>query len=132
MSRTDAPSVRPCACTVCRDAARFAKQTLVEISPSARVLLDMPQSTAEFLAAEQKFHGDELVRLQAAFDFAGRGKCLMAPPITLDIPALPVADEFREKIEFYRKHAMGPRMTHRRGRRIEIKKPRVPGSYIIR
>ena len=131
MSRTDprrGQAVRlhglPRRCAVCQaDAGR-------DISPSARVLLDMPQSTAEFFAAEQKFHGDELVRLQAAFDFAGRGKCLMAPPIVLDIPTLPAVDVFREKIEFYRKQAMGPRTPHRRARIAPKKRPRV--SYLIR
>jgi len=130
----------PCACTVCRDAARLAKVVLRDVSPAAAVLLEIPQDTPEFRAAEQKFHSDEIGRLQFAYDEIGRGRCELVPPPRLDtspapappIPELPDADAFRDRVEFYRKHAMKPRMIHRR-RSITMKKnPRIPGSYVIR
>ena len=105
----------PCACKVCRNAAQLAKQALAEVSPSAAVLLLMPQGTPEFLAAERTFHADELTRLQEAYNYAGRGKCLMAPTPKPDTPppqtltpieTLPDPDAFRERIEFYRKRGM--------------------------
>jgi hypothetical protein len=125
-------SNNPCACKVCRDAARFAKHVLRDVSLSGSALLDLPQGTPEFAAAERKFQQDEIARLQDAYDSIG-GRCQMIPMPKLDtpIPELPDAAAWRDKIEHYRKHSMKPRMTRRA--RIEMKNnPRVPGSYWIK
>ena len=139
-------SNNPCACTVCVRAARLAKRALAEVSPSAATLLTLSQGTPEFGIAEQAFHAEEIARLQEAYDTIGHGRCERMPALALDtsspppppqftitpIPDLPDPDAFRERIEFYRKRGMGPRMTHRRAH-IEMKKnPRIPGSYIIK
>ena len=135
----------PCACAVCRDSARFAKRALAEISPSSSVLLVLKPGTPEFSTAEQRFHADEIVRLQEAFDAIDKRICYMDPVAAQEppapapevasitpIPELPDADAFRDRVEFYRKHAVKPRMVHRR-RSITMKKnPRIPGSYVIR
>jgi hypothetical protein len=132
----------PCACAVCRNGARLAKHALIDASPSGMALLSMPKDAKGFAAAEKRFWGDEVARLQEAYDLIGRGQCQLAPPPALDtppeiasitpIPELPDADAFRSRIEFYRKHAMKPRMTHRRGRITLKENPRVPGSYWIK
>jgi hypothetical protein len=81
----------PCACVVCREAALLAKRVLIDVSPSAAVLLDMPHGTAEFFAAEQTFRADEVARLEAAYDLIGRGRCELAPDPVLDTPPAAVA-----------------------------------------
>ena len=136
----------PCSCAVCAAGARLARQALIDVSPSGRALLDTKQGTPEFAAAERTFLADELARMQEAYDTIGRGCCLRAPPPRLDsslpapppqytvtpIPDLPDPELYRERVEFYRKHRMGPRMAHRRAR-IELRKnPRIPGSYVIK
>ena len=123
----------PCACAVCATAAKLAKRVLVDVADSGTVLLSIAQDTPEFRAAEQRFHADELARLQEAYGAIDKGRCQLAPPPVPDpIPALPDADAFRDRVEFYRKHQMKPRIVHRR-RSVTMKKhPRIPGSYIIR
>jgi hypothetical protein len=118
----------PCACDVCRKAANLAKLTLAEVAPSVAGMLDLEIDTPEFIAAEKIFRRDEAARLQAVYDIIGRSKCLMVvpPPATLTpIPELPDPEEWRERIEHYRKHAMKPRIE-------KMKNPRIPGSYIIK
>jgi len=132
----------PCACVVCVEAARLAQHTLREVAPSAAKLLELKHGTPAFRVAELAFHSDELARLQAAYDLIGRGRCLLAPALEPDrsqpvvtsreIPALPDPELYRERIEHYRKHAMKPRMQHRRGRLEHLRRPRVPGSYLIK
>ena len=132
-------SNNPCPCAVCVSAAGLARQALRSVSPSARVLLDLAENTPEFRAAEATFHADEIARLQAVYDSAGRGRCERLPAIMLDASAPPAPPQdptalpaWSDQLEFYRKHQMKPRMAHRRSR-IELKKnPRVPGSYIIK
>jgi len=125
----------PCHCAVCCDSARFAKRALAEISPSSSVLLVLTPGTPEFSTAERRFHTDEVARLQEAYDAIDKRRCQMTPPPVPPpdpIPALPDADAFRPGIEFYRKHAMGPRLRHRRGRVHDNPGSRIPGSFIIR
>ena len=137
----------PCACIVCIEAARLAQHTLRDTAPSAKALLELPRNTPEFHVAEMAFHADELTRLQTAYNVIGRGRCLLAPALEPDrsepppppqytvtpIPDLPDPELYRAQIEHYRKHAMGPRLTHRRSRSItKLKRPRVPGSYLIK
>jgi len=120
----------PCACTVCQDAAKFAKQALAEVEP-----LDLSlQGTPEFEAAVQKFHKDETARLQAVYDLISRGRCLLTPlpapaPVT-PIPDLPSPEEWRDRIEHYRKHAMKPRL--RKDSAEPIEHPRIPGSFVFK
>ena len=129
-------SNNPCACKVCRDAARFAKHVLQDVSLSGSVLLGMQPDDPGFAAAEKQFHADEIERLQAAYDTIGRGRCQMIPPPKLDsqppIPELPDAEAWHDKLEYYRKHSMKPRLVHRRARIEPRNNPRLPGSYIIK
>lgn len=134
----------PCACVVCAKASRFAKHVLMDVAPSASKLLDLKEGTPEFKVAEQTFHDDELARLKDAYDTVRHGRCMMVPlpePVPVppprhpepEIPSLPDPEAFREKIEFYRRNGLGPRMQHRRKRRVEpLKNPLVPGSYLIK
>ena len=136
----------PCTCVVCREAAQLAKRTLIDVVPSAAVLLDLPAGSPAFEAAELTFQREETARLEQAYDLIGRGRCEFAPelqpdrqPPTIaqaappDIPSLPDPELFRAQIELYRKHQMKPRTTQRRGRSITmLKRPRVPGSYLIK
>lgn len=132
----------PCVCMVCRHAAHLAKHALIEIAPSAAVLLELNRDTPEFRDAEQIFHKDEIARLQNAYDYVCRGRCELAPAPVLDtapppqatpeIPLLPDPEQYRERIEHYHKHKMKPRIVHRRPRVEKLKNPRVPGSYWIK
>ena len=139
-------SNNPCACRVCATAARFARHALMDVSLSGAVLMQMKQGTPAFKAAEAKFQADEIARLQGVYDSIGQARCMMIPPPALDtsvpppppqytitpIPDLPAPDEWRERIEHYRKHQMKPRMAHRRGRGEMKKNPRMPGTYVIK
>jgi len=137
----------PCACIVCIEAARLAQHTLRDIAPSAKALLELTQGTPAFHVAEMAFRADELTRLQTAYNVIGRGRCLLAPALEPDrsepvavqfaitsreIPALPDPELYRAQIERYRAQGMKPRMTHRRSRLQHLKRPRVPGSYVIK
>ena len=136
----------PCACDNCKRAAHRAGIALMEVAPSARALLEMRVDDPGFAAAEQRFHADEAERLLAAYTAIGGKPCLLkqlaldepvaavvpAPTTYYQITPLPDPEAFRARIEFYRKHTMKPRWS-KRGRAIEpIKRPRVPGSYLIR
>lgn len=126
-------ALNPCACKICRAAAKIAKWELAAVSPSGAVLLDLPQGTPEFATAERRFRADETARLQAAYDLIGRGQCMMtqaAPTTMTPIPELPDPDEWRDRIEHYRKHAMKPRL--RRDGAKAIDNPRIPGSYTFK
>jgi len=129
-------ALNPCACEVCRQAAKLAKHELAEVSPSGRVLLELPLGTPEFAAAEQIFRADEAARLQAVYDLIDRGRCLLTPlpaPVldTLtSIPDLPAPEEWRERVEHYRKHAMKPRLRKDSAKPIES--PRIPGSFVFK
>jgi hypothetical protein len=129
----------PCHCVVCARGASIARAALREVSPSAAVLLDLQQGTDEFDEAERKFHADEVARLQAVYEHVSAGECVM-PGVqsvqTVQVPqpevmavvephALPeMTVEHRNKLERYRML---------RASRIEpLKKPRVPGSYVIK
>lgn len=131
-------SNNPCACVVCVKAARFAKHVLMDISPSGVTLISLylKQGTPEFAAAEAQFHADEIARLQDAYDTIGHGRCQMIPPPELDtsspplppqytvtpIPDLPDPELYRARIEHH----------HRRRRLEQLKRPRIPGSYLIK
>jgi len=126
----------PCACEVCRQAAQLAKHELAEVSPSGRVLLELPLGTPEFASAEKIFRADETARLQAVYDLINRGQCLLTPlpapaPVTITpIPDLPAPEEWRDRVEHYRKHAMKPRL--RRDGAKAIDNPRIPGSFVFK
>jgi len=129
----------PCACAVCKAAAQLARRALRDVSPTGTTLLGMPQGTPEFELAERIFHDEEIRRLRAAYEEIDRGRCEMLPPPKLDTPsapvdamALPDPEQYRDKIEHYRKHNMKPRMVHRRTRIEMQNNPRVPGSYWIK
>jgi len=115
-----------------RQAAKLAKKELAGVEPLDLKLLGTP----EFEAAVQKFHKDETARLQAVYDLINRGQCLLTPlrapaPVTITpIPDLPAPEEWRDRIEHYRKHAMKPRLRKDSAKPIES--PRVPGSYVFK
>ena len=122
----------PCACRICRQAAKLAKKELAGVEPLDLKLLGTP----EFEAAVQKFHKDETARLQAVYDLINRGQCLLTPlrapaPVTITpIPDLPAPEEWRDRVEHYRKHAMKPRL--RKDGAKPIDNPRIPGSYVFK
>ena len=124
----------PCACVICIRAAKVANLELSSVSPSGAALLDLKQGTPEFIAAEKKFHADETARLQAVYDLINRDQCLLTPlpaPVTVaPIPDLPAPEEWRDRIEHYRKHAMKPRL--RRDGAKAVDNPRIPGSYVFK
>ena len=125
----------PCACAVCRDATRLARSVLLDVSPLARVLLELPPGTPQFAAAERMFHDAEIGRLQEVYDTVSCRRCLMMPEPVLDQPPAPQIPELPAEaspiVEIYRKQSLGPRLVHRRSRIRPKKSPRVPGSYII-
>jgi len=123
----------PCACDVCRQAAKLAKATLAEVAPSFDGMCNLEIDTPEFIAAEKIFRKDEAARLQAVYDLIGRGRCLLTPlpPVTVTpIPDLPSPEEWRDRIEHYRKHAMKPRL--RKDSAEPIEHPRIPGSFVFK
>jgi hypothetical protein len=124
----------PCSCTVCRDAAKLAKQELANVSPSGAVLMELMRDTPEFTIAEEIFHEEETARLQAVYDLINRGQCLLTPlpppaPVT-PIPDLPSPEEWRDRIEHYRKHAMKPRLRKDGAKAVD--NPRIPGSFVFK
>jgi len=129
-------ALNPCACEVCRQAAQLAKRELAEVSPSGAVLLDLPQGTPEFAAAEDKFRTDEVARLQAVYNRIDGFRCQLTPlpaprlDTITPIPDLPAPEEWRDRVEHYRKHAMKPRL--RRDSAEAIKSPRIPGSFVFK
>jgi hypothetical protein len=124
----------PCACVICIRAAKLAKATLAEVAPSFDGMCDLEIDTPEFIAAEKIFRKDEAARLQAVYDLISRDQCLLAPPpapVTLTpIPDLPPPEEWRDRVEHYRKHAMKPRL--RRDSAEAVEHPRIPGSYVFK
>jgi hypothetical protein len=121
----------PCSCTFCRQSAKYAKMELAEVSPLNLKLLGTP----EFDAAVKQFNKAETIRLQKALDFIiASGRCLLTPPpapVTLTpIPDLPAPEEWRERVEHYRKHAMKPRL--RKDSAEPIEHPRIPGSFVFK
>jgi hypothetical protein len=127
-------AANPCHCMVCRQAASLAKKELAEVSPSGAVLMGLMRGTPDFAVAEEIFHEEETARLQAAYDLISRDQCLLTPPpapVTLTpIPDLPAPEEWRERIEHYRKHAMKPRL--RKDSAEPIEHPRIPGSFVFK
>jgi len=125
-------AANPCSCTVCRQAAKLAKQELAEVCP-----LDLSlQGTPEFAAAVLKFHKDETARLQAVYDLINRDQCLLTPlpaprlDTVTPIPDLPAPEEWRERVEHYRKHAMKPRLRKDGAKAVD--NPRIPGSFVFK
>jgi len=104
------------------------------VSPSGAALLNLKQGTPEFIAAEKKFRADETTRLQAVYDLINRERCLLtplpAPATATPIPDLPAPEEWRDRIEHYRKHAMKPRLRKDGAKPIES--PRIPGSFVFK
>ena len=126
----------PCCCVVCAKAARFAKHVLMDVSPSVSELMRMKPGDPGFRDAEAKFHADELARLEDAYKTINSGRCQMVPPPEPPSPpppqpdyAFPDPEPFRAQIEIYRRQQMGP--CYRRAR-IEPRKTRIPGTFIIK
>jgi hypothetical protein len=122
----------PCACVICRRAAALAQRELAEVEP-----LDLSlQGTPDFDAAVQKFEKDETARLQAVYDLIGRSRCLLTPlpaprlDTVTPIPDLPAPEEWRDRIEHYRKHAMKPRLRKDSAKAID--NSRIPGSFVFK
>jgi len=122
----------PCACRICRQAASLAKKELAGAEPLDLKLLGTP----EFDAAVQKFEKDETTRLQAVYDLINRSRCLLTPlpaprlDTVTPIPDLPAPEEWRDRIEHYRKHSMKPRL--RKDSAEAIASPRIPGSFVFK
>lgn len=143
-TRLETISLNPCACNVCKHAARLAKEALMQVSPLSEKLLQTPERDSdEFRAIERQFRDEEFTRLSNALAYIKRGKCIMTPstkepilqtqtpplpttqtPPLSTVPTLPYDETSSSKLENYRKF---------RARHIEMKKnPRVPGSYWIK
>ena len=133
-TQLEAISLNPCACNVCKHAAKRARDALIAVSPLGERLLQTAQRDSdEFRALETRFRNEELDRLTSALFYLKRGKCMMqqsphAAPAAPEIPKLPYDDAMNNAVERYKKFAA----SHRK-RRIEYQKdPKIPGAYLIK